>query len=140
MLFISSPQATAYGMTINGRRICKFKRMQKDKTGSAYGTFNTDDAEIIDIMQKHSDFGLMYYQVGKNQMIPEKPFIEGTFKVDKGVISWAKFKTSAPVDQSKAIRFGELRGQLFKKSGEMRADAEESLIEEFNTLKEELGQ
>jgi hypothetical protein len=80
---------------------------------------------------------------GYSKVAGEGEFWEVDSTPTKHSVSITKKFTQAFPDQSpdvvKAVRFGELKGSLFNKSGEPKANADPALLEEYENLKKELG-
>ena len=98
------------------------------------GRFTTTDEKLAKKLREHRDFGKKFMELSVNA--PENP------NLIKGIRSSSTHPElgKEPFDSQKLIRFGELQATLLKKDGSYRKDATQDLIQEYETLKGELGQ
>lgn len=141
-LYISVPSAKAFGLQdADGSYICKFKPVEKNADGGGYGTFVTDNPEVIEKMEASPAYKVKFYKVANGKIPSYNPFKNmETVRIEKdGRIYFAGHIAPGNQDMGSAIRYGELKGLIFKTNGELRRDADEELVKEYENLKIELG-
>ena len=144
--------------------ICKVKRFQlwaDDKKlaqfedmGGGYGAFSTNDKALIDKMEQHPEFNKTFhvlegakfpkfyslkYHVGAQTSSTKEPDLEKIKANEKALAQLEAAKQVAEI-KAKVKRFGELEGKWKKQDGEFRKDAPTEEIDEYNKLKQEIGE
>ena len=133
----------------NDKKLAQFEDM-----GGGYGAFSTDDEDLVIELKGHSAFGRgfnilegakfpKFYSlnthVGAQTSTSKEPDLEKIRANEKAKAELEAARTLAEV-KIKVKRFGELEGKWQKQDGEFRKDAPPNEVEEYNKLKQEIGE
>lgn len=130
------------------------KLAQFEDMGGGYGAFSTDDEVLVESLKQHPDFNKAFfalegakfpkfyslrYHVGAQTSSTKEPDLEKIKANEKALAQLEAAKQVAEI-KAKVKRFGELEGKWKKQDGEFRKDAPTGEIEEYNKLKQEIGE
>ena len=145
-----------YQIWVNDKKLAQFEDM-----GGGYGAFSTDDEELVKQLKSLPDYNKIFHSlegakfpkflslrtlVGAQISSSKEPDVD---KIKANAKAEAELEAAKKVAEErtklselkkKILRYGELEGKWKKKDGEFRADAPQEDIEEYNQLKNEIGE
>lgn len=138
-----------YQIWVDDKKLAQFEDM-----GGGYGAFSTDDDELVKRLKSLPDYNKIFHSLegAKFPKFLSLKTLVGAQTSSSKESDMNKIKANAKAEaeleaakkfaemKMKVKRLGELEGKWKKKDGEFRADAPQEEIEEYNQLKNEIGE